>query len=34
MRNLENIEELKKQSKEMFGKTLVTHQTGSEGKEI
>ncbi|MDP7235969.1 MAG: phosphoenolpyruvate carboxylase, partial [Candidatus Latescibacteria bacterium] len=28
------IEELKKQSKEMFGKTLVTHQTGPEGKEI
>jgi succinyl-CoA synthetase beta subunit len=31
---IKNIEELKKQSKEMFGKTLVTHQTGPEGKEI
>jgi succinyl-CoA synthetase beta subunit len=31
---IKNIEELKKQSKEMFGKTLVTHQTGPEGKEV
>ena len=30
---IKNIEELKKQSKEMFGKTLVTPQTGPEEKE-
>ena len=31
---LKNIEELVKESKSMFGKILVTHQTGPEGKEV
>ncbi len=31
---IKNIEELKEQSKEMFGKILITHQTGPEGKEV
>ena len=30
---VKNIEELKKECLEMFGKVLVTHQTGPEGKE-
>jgi succinyl-CoA synthetase beta subunit len=29
-----NVEELKKQAEEMFGKVLITHQTGPEGKEV
>ena len=29
-----NVEELKKQTEEMFGKVLITHQTGPEGKEV
>jgi len=29
-----NLEEVKKYVKEMFGKILITHQTGSEGKEV
>ena len=29
-----NIEELTKETKEMFGKILTTHQTGPEGKEV
>ena len=29
-----SIEELEKESVKMFGKTLVTHQTGPEGKEV
>ena len=29
-----NINELKKNAKEMMGKTLITHQTGPEGKEV
>ena len=28
------LEELKKQAKNLFGKKLVTHQTGSQGKEV
>ena len=31
---VKNIEDLKSQAKEMFGKILKTHQTGPEGKEI
>ena len=31
---VKNIEELKKECLEMFGKVLVTHQTGPEGKEV
>ena len=31
---LDNIEELKKASKEMMGKKLITHQTGQEGKVV
>ena len=31
---LDSIEELKKASKEMMGKILITHQTGSEGKVV
>ena len=31
---LDNIEELRKAAKEMMGKTLVTHQTGPEGREV
>ena len=29
-----NINELKKQAKSLFGKKLVTHQTGPQGKEV
>ena len=31
---LDNLEELKIAAKELLGKTLVTHQTGPEGKEV
>ena len=31
---LNTIEELKDSTKELLGKTLVTHQTGPEGREI
>jgi len=31
---VKNIEELKKEAKNMFGKVLVTHQTGKEGREV
>ncbi|MDA7551999.1 ADP-forming succinate--CoA ligase subunit beta [Candidatus Pelagibacter sp.] len=31
---LNNIEELKTAAKELLGKTLVTHQTGPEGREV
>jgi len=31
---LDTIEELSKAAKEMMGKTLVTHQTGPEGREV
>ena len=31
---LDNIEELSKAAKEMMGKTLITHQTGPEGREV
>ena len=31
---LDTIEELKEAAKEMMGKTLVTHQTGPEGREV
>jgi len=31
---IKNIEELKKESKEMFGKILITHQTGKIGKKV
>ncbi len=31
---LNNIDELNKAAKELLGKTLVTHQTGSQGKEV
>ena len=31
---VKNIEELKKEAKEMFGKILITHQTGPEGKRV
>jgi succinyl-CoA synthetase beta subunit len=29
-----NIEDLKKEAKNLFGKKLITHQTGPEGKEV
>ncbi len=29
-----NLDDLKKEAEEMMGKTLVTHQTGPEGKEV
>jgi len=29
-----NIDELKKEAKNLFGKVLITHQTGPEGKEV
>ena len=29
-----NIDELKKQAKNLFGKKLITHQTGPQGKEV
>jgi len=31
---INNIQELKTEAKKMMGKTLVTHQTGPEGKEV
>ncbi|MBT3777513.1 MAG: ADP-forming succinate--CoA ligase subunit beta [Pelagibacteraceae bacterium] len=31
---VENLEQLKKEANEMFGKILVTHQTGPEGREV
>jgi len=31
---IKNLEDLKKESKEMLGKILITHQTGPEGKEV
>ncbi len=31
---VKNINELKKEAQEMFGKILVTHQTGPKGKEV
>ena len=31
---LDTIEELSKAAKELMGKTLVTHQTGPEGREV
>jgi len=31
---VKNLDELKKEAQEMFGKVLVTHQTGPEGKKI
>ena len=31
---VKNLEELKKESKDMFGKILKTHQTGPKGKEV
>ena len=31
---VKNLEDLKSQAKEMFGKILKTHQTGPEGKEV
>ena len=31
---VKNIEELEKEAKKMMGKTLITHQTGPEGKEV
>ena len=31
---LDNLEELEKAANELFGKTLVTHQTGPEGREV
>ena len=31
---VDNLEQLKKEAKEMFGKVLITHQTGPEGKEV
>ena len=31
---LDSIEELREAAKEMMGKTLVTHQTGPEGREV
>tara|TARA_X000001036_G_C20584608_1_gene768199 strand:+ start:90 stop:1250 length:1161 start_codon:yes stop_codon:yes gene_type:complete len=31
---VKNIEELKLEAKKLFGKTLITHQTGSTGKEV
>jgi len=31
---VDNIEELKKHAENLFGKKLITHQTGPQGKEI
>ena len=31
---VENINELKKEAKDLFGKKLVTHQTGQDGREV
>ena len=31
---LDSIDELSKAAKELMGKTLVTHQTGPEGREV
>ncbi|WP_440937208.1 ADP-forming succinate--CoA ligase subunit beta [Candidatus Pelagibacter sp.] len=31
---LDNLQELEKAANELFGKTLVTHQTGPEGREV
>ncbi|SVC49973.1 uncharacterized protein METZ01_LOCUS302827, partial [marine metagenome] len=31
---VKNLDELKKEAQEMFGKVLVTHQTGPEGKKV
>ena len=31
---IKNKDELKEESKKMFGKVLITHQTGPEGKEV
>ena len=31
---LNNLEELEKSAKELFGKKLITHQTGPEGREV
>ena len=31
---VKNIEELRKEARELFGKKLITHQTGPEGKEV
>ena len=31
---LDNLEELEKSAKELFGKKLITHQTGPEGREV
>ena len=31
---IKNLEELKKEAKNMMGKILITHQTGPEGKEV
>ena len=31
---IKNIEDLEKEAKKMMGKTLITHQTGPEGKEV
>ena len=31
---VENTDELEKEAKKLFGKILVTHQTGPEGKEV
>ena len=31
---LDNLNELEKSAKDLFGKKLVTHQTGSEGREV
>ena len=31
---LKTLDELEKSSRELFGKKLVTHQTGPEGKEV
>ena len=31
---VKNLKDLRKVAKEMFGKTLITHQTGPQGKEV
>ena len=31
---VKNLDELRKEAQEMFGKVLITHQTGSEGKKV
>ena len=31
---LDNLDDLKKSAKELFGKKLITHQTGPEGREV